>query len=179
MYFCQNFETMKKLLPLFAVIALFFTSCDKNFPHPVVIGGHYSGTFYNVNNKEQADGSLLFKNDTINCRVITIINGHDTIHVKKWDRIFVMNNLITLSLDTLGDGQDSIRGYRYNLEGDSLNSLLKTIPEINDIHVCDSGATILKLDTLDVVFTRNYVRSSFTFHTSDTVVKVKFYGNNQ
>ena len=171
---------MKKLLPLFAVIALFFTSCDKNFPHPVVvIGGHYSGTFYNVNNREQADGSLLFKNDTINCRDSIIINNHDTIHIKKWDCILVMNNLITLDTIILGDGQDSIRGYRYNLEGDSLNSLLKTIPEINDIHVCDSGATILKLDTLDVVFTRNYVRSSFTFHTSDTVVKVKFYGNNQ
>ena len=145
----QNFEAMKKIIPVIAIILLFFTSCDSGD----IIGGRYFGTFHNTKNQMREAGSLSFKYHYI---------GETT--------SFLMNDLIPMV--QVSENQYS------GIAGDQLlKDFLKTIPAIDSIQVCDSAATIIQLSA-EAEFKSNSVKATLHFVTSNdsSKVDVEFIG---
>ena len=67
--------------------------------------------------------------------------------------------------------------------GDNLlEDFLKTLPVLDSLHVCDSAATILRLEKLEVEFKGGSVQTNFQFFTTnenDSIVDVDFVGYNE
>ena len=82
----------------------------------------------------------------------------------------MMNDLVSMS-------QVAEKKFAGSAEGSLLNDLLKTIPAIDSIQVCDSLETI-DLMVVDAEFMGNSVKANMLFTTSaDTTVNVQFIGS--
>lgn len=139
---------MKKIFVIIAVLALAFTSCTSGD----IIGGRYYGTFKNQLNGQLEAGSLSFK----------YVNEEGNIY-------FMMNDLVPMT-------QMAEKKFASTASGYVLENLLKTMPAIDSIHVCDSTSTI-RLMTVDAEFQSNSVKTLLTFTTTkDSVVDVEFVG---
>lgn len=145
---------MKKLLPFIAVLTFIFASCTSgNF-----IGGRYFGTFQNTTNGLRETGSLSFTYNNINNTPCLLMNG-----------ILPMT-------------QTEENKYVSSAGNNILEDLLETIPVMDSLKVCDSAATILRLDKLEVEFKSGSVKTNFQFFTTnatDSIVKVEFVGFNE
>lgn len=151
MYFCKKIETMKKFLSIIAVLMLIFASCDNGN----IIGGRYFGTFHNTTNDIREEGSLNFKHYNINNTTYFLVNG-------------------ILPMKQIDENK-----YSTAAEGNLLEDFLETIPVIDSLHVCDSAATILRLDKLEVEFKGGSAKTTFQFFTTnviDSIVEVEFVG---
>lgn len=139
---------MKKIVAIIAVLILFLTSCDSG----IIIGGRYFGTFNNLNNGKLEAGDLSFKYTN-----------------KGGETYFLMNGILPL-------GQVAEKRFEGSLEGNMLRDLLKTMPAIDGVQVCDSTEAVRSL-TVDAEFKGNSVKSNLIFTTTnDNVVTVEFIG---
>ena len=139
---------MKKIFVIIAVLALALTSCNSGD----IIGGRYYGTFQNQLNGQIEAGSLSFK----------YVNEEGIIY-------FMMNDLVPMT-------QMAEKKFVGVADGQTLEELLKTMPAIDSIQVCDSLETI-RLMNVDAEFMSNSVKAIMTFTTStDKLVDVQFVG---
>lgn len=139
---------MKKILAIVSVILFVFTSCDSGD----IIGGRYYGTFNNMSNNKREMGSLSFKYAN-----------------KGGETYFLMNDLV--SMTQIGE-----KRFEGAASGSLLNDLLKTIPAIDSIQVCDSAGYISAL-TVTSEFMGNSVKTLMTFSTNtQEAVGVEFIG---
>ena len=140
---------MKKILSIIAVLTFIFAGCDSGN----IVGGHYYGTFQNTANGLREAGSLNFKYSTIDNATCFLMNGILPMTQTDENKFFGMvgNNL--------------------------LNDLLKTIPAIDSLHVCDSAETIIQMSA-EAEFKGGSVKSNLIFTTSNdsSVVNVEFIG---
>ncbi|MBO7628571.1 MAG: hypothetical protein J6S87_01310 [Bacteroidales bacterium] len=143
---------MKKLYPIIAVLVFVFAACDSGD----VKGGRYFGTFKNTTNNKYESGSLSFKHEKIN----------DT-------TCFFMNGLLPMFRSDKNIYSGIVGDYR-------LNDLIKTIPAIDSIQVCDSTETIVQLNA-DAEFKGNSVKATllFTTYPDSAKVSVEFVGYNE
>lgn len=143
---------MKKLLFIIAVLALVFAACDSGD----MKGGRYFGTFQNTINKKYESGDLSFKYEKIN----------DT-------ACFFMNGILPM-------GRVDKNKYSGVVGNHYLNDLLKTIPAIDSIQVCDSAETIVQL-AAEAEFKGNSVKATllFTVCPDSSKVEVDFVGYNE
>lgn len=150
-YFCifaQKFDTMKKIVAIVSVILFVLTSCESGD----IIGGRYYGTFHNMSNGQREMGSLSFKYTN-----------------KGGETYFLMNDLVTMS-------QIGEKKFEGAAAGFLLNDLVKTIPAIDSIHVCDSAGYISAM-TVTAEFMGNSVKTLMTFTTNTQEgVDVEFVG---
>lgn len=129
-----------------------FASCD----HGNIIGGRYFGTFHNQTNGLREAGSLSFK----------YYNEEGAIY-------FMMNDILSMS-------QMAENKFSGMAEGSQLEDLLKTMPAIDSIQVCDSLSTIEYM-TVETEFMGNSVKTNMTFttlnDTTEKMVDVEFIGS--
>ena len=145
---------MKKLLSFIAVLTLVFVSCSSGD----FIGGRYFGTFQNKTNGIREAGSLSFTYNSINNTPCFLMNG--ILPLTQVEE----NKFVSAAGDNI------------------LRDLLETIPVIDSLHVCDSAAIIVRLDTLEVEFKSGSVKTNFQFFTTnatDSIVAVEFVGYNE
>lgn len=141
---------MKKILAIATVILLMFVSCENGD----IIGGRYYGTYKNLTNNKLEAGSLSFK---------YVNNGGTT--------YFRMNDLIALS----PMGTKVFEGIA---EGASLNDLLKTMPAIDSIQVCENENENIRMMTVRAEFKGNSVKANMEFTTTtEKHVNVEFIGS--
>lgn len=141
---------MKKIIPILAIfVSVLLFSCDSGN----IIGGRYYGTFHNTTNNMREAGSLSFKHN--------YISGSSS---------FLMNDLLPMT-------QISENKYSGIVGDQFLNDLLKTIPAIDSIQVCDSAETIIRM-AAEAEFQSNSVKANLTFTTSfdSSIVNVEFIG---
>lgn len=139
---------MKKIFAIIAILAIIFMSCDSGD----IVGGRYYGTFHNSNNNKREAGSLSF----------TYNNNGDGVY-------FQMNDL--MSMMQAGAGK-----FTGTAEGALLNDLLKTMPAIDSIQVCDSTEAIMQM-SVQTEFKGNSVKTDLIFTTTnDKTVNVDFIG---
>lgn len=145
---------MKKLLSVIAILMFVFSACDSgNF-----IGGRYFGTFHNANNGFREVGNLSFTYYNINNAPCLLMNG-------------------ILPMSQTGENK-----YVSTAGDNLLEDFLKTLPVLDSLHVCDSAATILRLEKLEVEFKGGSVQTNFQFFTTnenDSIVDVDFVGYNE
>lgn len=140
---------MKKIIPIIALLLAVFVSCE----NVNINGGRYYGTFHNLTNDMRGAGNVSFK----------YVNSGGIVY-------FMMNELVSM-------GQVAENKYVGEADGVALEDLLKTMPAINAIQVCDSLETI-RLMSVDAEFKGNSVKANMTFTTStDKVVDVEFIGS--
>jgi hypothetical protein len=140
---------MKRILAIVTVILFVFAGCDSGN----IVGGRYFGTFHNTTNgmREYGDMSLKFSNMD--------------------DNTYMMLN------NTLSMTQVAVNKYNGMAEGALLRDLLKTMPAIDSIKVCDSTETITRM-VADAEFKGNSMKADMTFTTStEREVVVEFVGN--
>jgi hypothetical protein len=139
---------MKKILAILTIVLVMFASCDSGD----FVGGRYFGTFHNTMNGMGEVGSLSFqfgKVDENTC--------------------MLFNNIVSMT-------QVDNKKYTAISEGAQLRDLLKTIPAIDSIKVCDSTETI-RLLTVETEFKGNSVKADMTFTTTnENIVLVEFVG---
>jgi hypothetical protein len=139
---------MKRIFVIIATLALVFMSCDSGD----IIGGRYFGTFHNTNNNMLEAGGLSF----------TYNNNGDGVY-------FQMNDLMSM----MQAGKCQFTGVA---EGALLNDLLKTMPAIDSIQVCDSTEAITNM-AVEAEFKGNSVKTKLVFTTNtDKTVNVDFIG---
>lgn len=140
---------MKKIIPVITILLLFLTSCDSGD----MVGGRYYGTFNNLSNNMHEAGSLTFKYGVVDNSTC-----------------FFMNGILPMV-------QTSENRFEGTIGDHLLKDLLKTIPAIDSIHVCDSAGTIILLSA-DAEFKGSSVKSNLKFTTSNdsSVVNVEFIG---
>lgn len=143
---------MKKVISIIVIALFVFASCDSGN----IIGGRYFGTFHNQTNNLREAGSLSFK----------YYNTEGVIY-------FMMNDILSMS-------QVAEKKFSGVAEGFQLEDLLKTIPAIDSIQVCDSLSTI-ELMTVEAEFMGNSVKANMTFttlnDTTEKMVNVEFVGS--
>jgi len=139
---------MKKIVVVIAFFALLMTSCDSGS----IIGGRYFGNFHNLSNNKIEQGDLSFKYTN-----------------KGGETYFLMNGIMPL-------GQVGEKKFEGTMGGAMLRDLLKTIPAIDSVQVCDSAETVSTL-SVDAEFKGNTVKSNLVFTTSnEKIVTVEFIG---
>jgi len=139
---------MKKIFVIIAILAFAFTSCDSGD----VIGGRYYGTFHNNLNNLREEGSLSF----------TYVKIEE-------ETYFLMNGLLTM-------GQTDKQKFTGIATASQLEDLLKTMPAIDSIQVCDSTETVTQIE-VQAEFKSGSVQSNLIFTTSnDKTVNVDFTG---
>jgi len=139
---------MKRILAIVTVILFVFAGCESGN----IVGGRYFGTFHNTINgmREYGDMSLKFANLD--------------------DNTYMMLN------NTLSMTQVAVNKYNGEAEGALLKDLLKTMPVIDSIQVCDSTETII-LMVADAEFKGSSMKTNMTFTTSEErEVMVEFVG---
>lgn len=139
---------MKRILAIVTVILFVFVGCDSGN----IVGGRYFGTFHNTSNdmREYGDMSLKFAN----------MDGNT---------YMMLNNTLSMT-------QVAINKYNGTAEGALLKDLLKTMPAVDSIHVCDSLETIV-LMVADAEFKGSSMKTNMTFTTSEErEVMVEFVG---
>ena len=141
--FAANFETMKKIIPVIAILLLVLFACDSGN----IIGGRYFGTFQNLQNNKREAGDLSFKYHYI---------GETT--------SFLMNDLVPMV-------QVSENQYSGIVGDQLLKDFLKTVPAIDSIQVCDSTASIIQMSA-EAEFKGNSVKATLHFTTSNDSAKV-------
>lgn len=142
---------MKRIASIVVVFTLvLLASCDSGN----INGGRYFGTFHNTNNGLREAGSLSFKYASIDNTTCFLLNG-------------------ILSMTQTAENK-----YAGIIGGNLLNDLLKTMPAIDSIQVCDSAATIIQMSA-EAEFKGNSVKSNLTFTTSNdsAEVNVEFIGS--
>ncbi len=143
---------MKKIFVFIATLALVFMSCDSGD----IIGGCYHGTFQNKSNGKLETGSLSF---TYN----RVIVGGDTL------LYFMMNDVLPMS----ETGKCQFSG---DVPPTLLSDVLKTMPAIDSIQVCDSTESVSKIHIISE-FKGSSVRTNLDFTTSgEKTVSVDFVG---
>lgn len=141
---------MKKILAIVTVILFMFASCDNGD----MIGGRYYGSYHNLSNNKIETGGLSFK----------YVNKGGTTY-------FMMNDLIPMTLVS----QKRFEGIA---EGSSLNDLLKTMPAIDSIQVCDNEAEYIRMMKVTTEFMGNSVKANMEFTTTNEhLVNVEFIGS--
>lgn len=140
---------MKKIVAIVTVILIILTSCESGD----IFGGRYYGTFHNMSNNKREMGSLSFKHSN-----------------KGGETFFLMNDLVTMS-------QIGEKKFEGAATGSLLNDLLKTIPAIDSIQVCDPTGYISALSVTSE-FMGNSVKSLLVFTTNtEEAVNVEFVGS--
>ncbi len=140
---------MKKILAIVSVILLVLTSCQSGD----ILGGRYYGTFNNMTNNMREMGSLSFKYAN-----------------KGGETYFLMNDLVSMT-------QTGKKKFEGAASGPLLNDLLKTIPAIDSIQVCNPEGYISAM-TVSAEFMGNSVKSYLTFTTNtQEEVNVEFIGS--
>ncbi len=144
---------MKKIFAFVTVILVMFASCESGD----VIGGRYYGTFNNLANNQKEMGSLSFK---------YVYSGNpDNPH-------FMMNDVVPM---TQAGGK---RQYEGVAEGASLNDLLKTMPAIDSIQVCENENEYIRMMHVKAEFMGNSVKTNMEFTTTnERLVNVEFIGS--
>jgi len=140
---------MKRILAIVTVILMVFAGCESGN----IVGGRYFGTFHNTTNgmREYGDMSLKFSNLDDNTYMM-------------------LNNTVSMT-------QISANKYNGTAEGALLRDLLKTMPAIDSIQVCDPAETIVSM-VADAEFKGNSMKTDMTFTTStERIVLVEFIGN--
>lgn len=140
---------MKRVLAIVAVILFVFAGCDSGN----IVGGRYFGTYHNTfnNMREYGDMSLKF------------VNVDDNTYM-------MLNNTVNMT-------QVAVSKYTGMAEGVQLRDLLKTMPAIDSIKVCDSLETYTKM-VADAEFKGNSVKANLLFTTSsEREVMVEFIGS--
>lgn len=139
---------MKRIFVIIAVFALVFTSCDSGN----IIGGRYYGTFHNTTNGMRKYGNLSFQFAMVNDNTCMMFNN-------------------TLPMTLAAENK-----YVGIAEGSMLRDLLKTIPAIDSVQVCDSTETI-RMMNIETEFKGNSVKADMTFTTTnENIVMVEFIG---
>ena len=140
---------MKKMLAIATVLIFMFVSCENGD----IIGGRYYGTYKNLLNNKLETGSVSFK---------YVNNGGST--------SFRMNDLIELS----PEGTKVFKGIA---DGASLNDLLKTMPAIDSIQVCENENENIRMMNVRAEFKGNSVKANMEFTTTtEKLVNVEFIG---
>ena len=140
---------MKKIVAIVTVILFVLTSCESGD----IIGGRYYGTFLNMTNNMREAGSVSFKYAN-----------------KGGETYFLMNDLVTMT-------QTGVKQFEGAASGPLLNDLLKTIPAIDSIQVCNPEGYISTM-TVTAEFMGNSVKSYMTFTTNtQEEVSVEFIGS--
>lgn len=139
---------MKKTVFFLTVLVLALTSCDSGD----IVGGRYHGTFHNNSNNLREAGSLSF----------TYNNNDDGIY-------FLMNNLVPME-------QKEKNKFAGSAGGTLLNDLLKTIPALDSLQVCNPDETIT-LMAVETEFKSSSVQTNITLTTTnENTVMVDFTG---
>lgn len=140
---------MKKIVAIVSVILFVLTSCESGD----IIGGRYYGTFHNMSNNQREMGSLSFKYTN-----------------KGGETYFLMNDLVTMS-------QIGEKKFEGAAVGPLLNDLIKTIPAIDSIQVCEPNGYINAM-TVTSEFLGNSVKTLMVFSTNtQEAVNVEFVGS--
>jgi hypothetical protein len=142
---------MKKIVAIVTVILFVLTSCESGD----IIGGRYYGTFHNMSNNKREMGSVSFKYSN-----------------KGGETYFLMNDLVTMS-------QVGEKRFEGAATGSLLNDLIKTMPAIDSIQVCDPEGYISSM-MVTSEFMGNSVKTLMTFSTNtQEAVEVEFIGYYQ
>lgn len=140
---------MKRILAIVTVILFVFAGCDSGN----IVGGRYFGTYHNTTNNMREYGSMSLQ----------FTNLDDNTYM-------LLNNTMSMS-------QVAVNKYTGVAEGSQLRDLLKTMPAIDSVHVCDSMETYSKV-VADAEFKGNSVKTNLRFTTSsEREVLVEFIGN--
>ena len=196
---------MKKILLYVLSVLLLFAACDKE---ETIYGGRYYGTFYNTANQLSVKGSLGFtygklyldslvridtfagtdSTRTIDTVTLTI-NGipmipiydtfysHDTffnpIHLQDSINSFLLNHVVKLELDSIK------KIYFASFNGSELEKLLKTMPAIDKLGICDPSIDTITSMDIEASFLGNNVVSTMKFTTTknNNPVEVIFNGS--
>lgn len=144
---------MKKIFAIFTVILFMFASCENGD----VIGGRYYGTYKNLSNNKLEAGSLSFK---------YVYSGNPE------NPYFLMNDVVPM----IQSGNKKV--FEGIAEGATLNDLLKTMPAIDSIQVCENETEYIRLMTVKTEFMGNSVKTNMEFTTSsEHLVNVEFIGS--
>ncbi len=139
---------MKKIFFIIATLTLVLTACKSGD----IIGGRYYGTFHNTSNNLREAGNMSFKYS---------YSGGQT--------YFLLNNLVPLM-------QIADKKFAGAAEGATLNDLLKTVPALDSLQICEEGESIMNM-TLEAEFQSNSARANMAFITTgNRSVNVEFVG---